>query len=259
MLLSNVGMFVRKCCSYVMPDYRDISNGVMVHLLILRTFQKWGTSQNMSYFDVYRCVVSVLDILLWCLQVCRQCSWHFALMFTGVSSVFLTFCFDVFRCVVSVRDILCWVNFINSCSLTVKADESVAMETETKHNLLDPAVSLIHGACLVFLDGLGAGENVKSLFNIVNSLEQRLDFDGLQSSSGSWIKNIRLSTFWLSLKVLNNLVKCSTNRAIELPGLYLSKHDIVHILTFSYSLSVTYTTSHLMIYCIVNHLLFVGF
>ena len=116
-------------------------------------------------------------------------------------SAFVTFCFDVYRCVVSVRDILCWVNFINSCSLTVKADESVAMETETEHNLLDPAVSLIHGACLVFLDGLGAGENVKSLFNIGNNLKQRLDFAGLQSSSGSWINDVRLSTFWLSLKV----------------------------------------------------------
>ena len=32
------------------------------------------------------------------------------------------------------------------------------METEPGYNQLEPAVAVIHGACLVFLDGLGAGE-----------------------------------------------------------------------------------------------------
>lgn len=57
----------------------------------------------------------------------------------------------------SIRDILTWVQFINTCSRTVDAD--VAMETEENiTSLLEPAVSYIHGACLVFLDGLGAGK-----------------------------------------------------------------------------------------------------
>ena len=39
-------------------------------------------------------------------------------------------------------------------------DSDAAMETEESEcNKLDPAVSYIHGACLVFLDGLGAGKN----------------------------------------------------------------------------------------------------
>ncbi|XP_056015325.1 midasin-like isoform X2 [Ostrea edulis] len=58
------------------------------------------------------------------------------------------------RCTVSIRDILSWVNFINTCSIKITPD---AMETEPEYNQFEPAVALIHGACLVFLDGLGAG------------------------------------------------------------------------------------------------------
>lgn len=59
-----------------------------------------------------------------------------------------------FRCTVSIRDILSWVYFINTCSIKITPD---AMETEPEYNQFEPAVALIHGACLVFLDGLGAG------------------------------------------------------------------------------------------------------
>ncbi|XP_033739322.1 midasin-like [Pecten maximus] len=59
------------------------------------------------------------------------------------------------RCTVSIRDILSWVHFINTCSRTV--DEE-GMETDDHcYNKLDPALAFIHGACLVFLDGLGSG------------------------------------------------------------------------------------------------------
>lgn len=59
----------------------------------------------------------------------------------------------------SIRDILTWVQFINTCSKTV--DMEVAMETgDTYRNQLDTAVAYIHGACLVFLDGLGAGKSI---------------------------------------------------------------------------------------------------
>ena len=47
------------------------------------------------------------------------------------------------------------MRFINRCAKTIPDD--VAMETDT-YNQLDPAVAYIHGACLVFLDGLGAGK-----------------------------------------------------------------------------------------------------
>ena len=52
---------------------------------------------------------------------------------------------------VSIRDILSWVTFINTTS------NSQVPETETKQLSLDPAVTYIHGACLVFLDAVGTG------------------------------------------------------------------------------------------------------
>ncbi|XP_078617566.1 midasin-like [Branchiostoma floridae x Branchiostoma japonicum] len=73
------------------------------------------------------------------------------------------FCEQDFGCryVVSIRDILSWVSFVNTCSATAVAMETVAMETvavETEmHQPLDPALSYIHGACLVYVDGLGSG------------------------------------------------------------------------------------------------------
>lgn len=55
----------------------------------------------------------------------------------------------------SIRDILSWVHFINTCSKTV--DDETMETDENQYNKLDPAVAFIHGACLVFLDGLGSG------------------------------------------------------------------------------------------------------
>ncbi|XP_022106859.1 midasin-like [Acanthaster planci] len=51
------------------------------------------------------------------------------------------------RCTVSIRDILSWVSFINSC-----CDGSVR-----DRDCLDAALAYVHGACMVFLDGLGSG------------------------------------------------------------------------------------------------------
>ncbi|XP_053396218.1 midasin-like isoform X2 [Mercenaria mercenaria] len=73
------------------------------------------------------------------------------------------------RCTVSIRDILTWVYFINTCSKTVDSD--IAMETEEPvYNKLDPAVAYIHGACLVFLDGLGAGTTSQGNDAVVTQL-----------------------------------------------------------------------------------------
>ena len=53
---------------------------------------------------------------------------------------------DFYRYTISVRDILAWVNFINKCSTGVGCS-------------VMPSCSelYLHGACLVFLDALGAG------------------------------------------------------------------------------------------------------
>ena len=65
----------------------------------------------------------------------------------------------------SIRDILSWVQFINTCSKTVDLDQ---MDTGFTYNQLEPAVAYIHGACLVFLDGLGAGEfTLKKIKNLL--------------------------------------------------------------------------------------------
>ena len=53
----------------------------------------------------------------------------------------------------SVRDILSWVNFIN---VTAYVSDS-PMEIVSGAHFLSPVQSYVHGACLVFLDALGAG------------------------------------------------------------------------------------------------------
>ncbi|KAL3884189.1 hypothetical protein ACJMK2_030409, partial [Sinanodonta woodiana] len=65
------------------------------------------------------------------------------------------------RCTVSIRDLLSWVRFINQCARTLGEEEMGGEEGINDNRLLnkklDPAVAYIHGACLVFLDGLGSG------------------------------------------------------------------------------------------------------
>ena len=41
------------------------------------------------------------------------------------------------------------------------------MSEESCYNQLEPAVAYIHGACLVFLDGLGAGKVVSNLVSCI--------------------------------------------------------------------------------------------
>ena len=59
------------------------------------------------------------------------------------------------RFVVSIRDLLSWVNFINTCSFSTTQNDA-DVNTGDKV-LLSPALAYVHGACLVFLDALGAG------------------------------------------------------------------------------------------------------
>lgn len=61
----------------------------------------------------------------------------------------------VFRCTVSVRDLLSWVNFINTCCTPGNC-------LATTFGQLEPTEAYIHGACLVFLDGLGVGPHSHS-------------------------------------------------------------------------------------------------
>ncbi|XP_014672453.1 PREDICTED: midasin-like [Priapulus caudatus] len=62
------------------------------------------------------------------------------------------------RCTVSIRDILSWVDFINCCARG-GGDEGEGEEVTEGRTLLEPAVAYVHGACLVFLDGLGSGSS----------------------------------------------------------------------------------------------------
>lgn len=57
-----------------------------------------------------------------------------------------------YRVVWSVRDILLWVKFINMT--TVEGESGLPPSSSTKLSLPE---AYIHGAHLVFLDGLGAG------------------------------------------------------------------------------------------------------
>ncbi|KAJ1151695.1 hypothetical protein NDU88_004475 [Pleurodeles waltl] len=63
------------------------------------------------------------------------------------------------RCILSVRDILSWVNFMNVMMEDEEPREnSEEMEVEEPdHSRLSPVAAFIHAACLVYIDGLGAG------------------------------------------------------------------------------------------------------
>ena len=54
---------------------------------------------------------------------------------------------------------LSWVHFINSTS-TVLSSMDTGEDEETVNRKLEAALAYIHGACLVFLDGLGSGTNI---------------------------------------------------------------------------------------------------
>ncbi|XP_031820381.1 midasin [Sarcophilus harrisii] len=53
------------------------------------------------------------------------------------------------RCIISIRDILSWVNFMN----VTKAEKTLKEGEET----ISAVTSLVHGACLVYVDGIGSG------------------------------------------------------------------------------------------------------
>ena len=74
-----------------------------------------------------------------------------------------------FRCTISIRDILTWVYFINTLTHNNQEPDalpSVLEDCDTKMDTTEAcssrklplALSYIHGACMVFLDGLGAGK-----------------------------------------------------------------------------------------------------
>ncbi|KAI1897419.1 hypothetical protein AGOR_G00083100 [Albula goreensis] len=67
------------------------------------------------------------------------------------------------RCILSVRDILSWVHFMN---LVCERDEQSLMimeEEEEEWDLrLDTVTAFVHGACLVYIDGIGSGTTVSA-------------------------------------------------------------------------------------------------
>ena len=78
---------------------------------------------------------------------CHTCS-YFVVIFSQQAII------SFFRCTVSIRDILSWVNFINVTTQFIESE----METNCNDcQSLEPIQSYFHGACLVFLDALGAG------------------------------------------------------------------------------------------------------
>lgn len=59
---------------------------------------------------------------------------------------------------ISIRDLLGWVHFINQTGQCEDSGMAVDWGKHAAHQLLDPAIAYIHGACLVFLDALGTGK-----------------------------------------------------------------------------------------------------
>ena len=62
------------------------------------------------------------------------------------------------RSVVSIRDLLSWVQFINATASTMDdcGDNNNCDDIDVKSKL-EPMSAYLHGACLVFIDALGAG------------------------------------------------------------------------------------------------------
>lgn len=72
-------------------------------------------------------------------------------------------CTVLIRCLLTIRDLLSWITFVNKTARVTKATDTmetdlVEMDESTACHL-DPAVSYVHGAFLVFVDCLvGSGE-----------------------------------------------------------------------------------------------------
>lgn len=58
------------------------------------------------------------------------------------------------QCIVSVRDALAWVNFMN-----VMAEDELSSAKGCSRLNVSPAMSFIHAACLVYIDGIGSGKS----------------------------------------------------------------------------------------------------
>ncbi|KAG2468110.1 MDN1 protein, partial [Polypterus senegalus] len=74
--------------------------------------------------------------------------------------------------ILTVRDILSWVHFLN---LMVKGDTVKNFEA-LHHFYLDPITAFVHGACLVFIDGIGSGTTVSVADNVLAARKACLDF-----------------------------------------------------------------------------------
>lgn len=111
------------------------------------------------------------------------------------------------RCVVSIRDILSWVNFINTCSIKINVDTT---ETQPGYNQLEPAVALIHGVCLVFLDSLGAGNSYWTEPLNMHSLYQWLMIDIDYCKEWSW--------HYLNHHLTPCLTTCKCKNVMPLPN-----------------------------------------
>ncbi|XP_051781409.1 midasin isoform X2 [Erpetoichthys calabaricus] len=74
--------------------------------------------------------------------------------------------------ILTVRDILSWINFQN---LMVKGDTVKSFEAH-QHFYLDPVTAFVHGACLVFIDGIGSGTTVSVADNALAARKACLDF-----------------------------------------------------------------------------------
>ena len=74
--------------------------------------------------------------------------------------MFSVFKLDIFfRLTVSIRDILSWVQFVNiSCKGLYDVEQSSC------NVYLSPEEAFIHGACLVFVDSIGACSSVQFMF-----------------------------------------------------------------------------------------------
>ncbi|XP_061668786.1 midasin isoform X2 [Syngnathoides biaculeatus] len=75
------------------------------------------------------------------------------------------------HCILSVRDILSWVNYLNV--VCQRNDKKSGTEWDLKQDTIH---AIIHGACLVYIDGIGSGATVSRSNNATKAREMCLGF-----------------------------------------------------------------------------------
>ncbi|EDV22987.1 uncharacterized protein TRIADDRAFT_27999, partial [Trichoplax adhaerens] len=129
--------------------------------------------------------------------------------------------------VFSIRDLLSWTNFINVC--TAKYE-------------MNSCLSYIHGACLVFIDGLGSGSGLtNNTASISNSRQSCFDFIINQIANTSIYNNIQIQVNKIVGSQPKNLIINSSPEMFSIEYFSISKGSKYSYDSFNYAIEAPTT------------------